>query len=103
VNPRVRRHIQDTGRQTELRTSFQSFVPKDTHKLSVFAGHQDVHLGALGADDLAAQGVFAQVDLAAVGLVDGDRGHLPQDLDTRRTQGGQCSPAGLHEYTAGRP
>ncbi|TNN57356.1 Palmitoyl-protein thioesterase 1 [Liparis tanakae] len=73
--------------QPELRTSFQSLVLKDTHKVSVFAGHQDVHLGALGADDLAAQGVFAQVDVAAVGLVDGDRGHLPQDLDTQRTQG----------------
>lgn len=52
----------------------------DTHKLSVLFGYQDVHLGALGADDLAAEGAFAQVHLAAVRLVDGDGGHLPHDL-----------------------
>ena len=52
-----------------------------TYKLSVCFGHEDVHLGALGADDLAGQRVLAQVDVATIGLVDGDGGDLPQHLE----------------------
>lgn len=52
----------------------------DTYKLSVFVGHGDVHLGALGADDLALQRVLAQEHLAAVCLVDGDGGDRPRHL-----------------------
>lgn len=58
---------------------------KDTHKVIVFR-YQDVHLWALGADDLAVQRVLAQVDMATVRLVDGDSGDLTQDLDTNRQQ-----------------
>ena len=57
---------------------------QDTHIFSVFVGHQDVHLGALGADDLTFQRVFAQVDMATVGLVDGDSRDLTHDLDMKR-------------------
>lgn len=53
---------------------------KNAHKFSVFAGDQDVHLGALGADDLAFQRIAAQVHVATVRLVDGDCGDLPHDL-----------------------
>jgi len=53
-----------------------------TYELPVGLGHQDVHLGALGADDLAGQRVLAQVDVATVRLVDGDGGDLPQHLET---------------------
>lgn len=41
---------------------------------------QDVHLGALGADDVAVHGVSAQVHLATVGLVDGDGWDSSQSL-----------------------
>lgn len=53
---------------------------KNAHKFSVFAGYQDVHLGALGADDLAVQRIAAQVHVATIRLVDGDGGDLPHDL-----------------------
>lgn len=62
------------------RKRFSFMRQPDTHKLSVVFGYQDVHLRAFGADDLAADGVFAQVHLAAVRLVDGDGGHLPHHL-----------------------
>ena len=52
-----------------------------THKLSIFSGYQNVHLRAFGADDLACQWVSTQVDVATVCLVDGDSGHLAQNLD----------------------
>lgn len=42
---------------------------------------QDVHLGALGADDVAVQRVLAQVHLATVGLVDGDCRDSSQNLE----------------------
>lgn len=59
---------------------------EDTHKLAVTVGYQDVHLRALGADDLAAQRLLAQVDMATVRLVDGDGGDLPHDLHADRRQ-----------------
>lgn len=54
---------------------------QDTYKVAIRLGHQDIHLGALGADDLTAQRVFAQVDLASIRLVDGNNGDLSCDLD----------------------
>lgn len=46
---------------------------------------QDVHLGALGADDVAVQRVFAQVHLATIGLVDGDGRDSSQRLEMTNT------------------
>lgn len=63
---------------------FKMSLWKNTHEVSVIAGYQDVHLWALGADDLTAQRVFAQVDMATVRLVDGDSGHLTHDLHTKK-------------------
>lgn len=59
---------------------FSAHSWKDTYKLSVFVGYQDVHLRALGADDLTVQRIVAQVDMATIGLVDGDGGHFTHDL-----------------------
>lgn len=75
----------------------------DTHKLSVVFGYEDVHLGAFGADDVAIDGVFAQVHLAAVRLVDGDGGHLPHDLRGGETQIqnmlSKVGPSGLSKWS----
>lgn len=45
--------------------------------------NQDVHLGALGADDVAVQRVSAQVHLATIGLVDGDGRDSSQHLEMK--------------------
>lgn len=59
---------------------------EDTYKFSIFVGYQDVHLWALGADDLALQRVFAQVNMATVRLVDGDGGDFTHDLVMKMKQ-----------------
>lgn len=51
----------------------------DTHVVVSFWYH-DVHLRALGTDDVTGQRIFTQVDLAAFCLVDGDGRHLTQHL-----------------------
>lgn len=56
---------------------------RDTHKLSIFVGYQHVHLWAFGADDLTLQRVLAQINVAAICLVDGDSWDLPHNLETK--------------------
>lgn len=55
-----------------------------THVFIFAVWDQDVHLWALGTDDVAAHRVLAQVHLAAVGLVDGDGRDSSQNLEMKR-------------------
>lgn len=52
----------------------------DTHIFVISLWYQDVHLRALGTDDVTVEGVFTQVDLAALCLVDGNGGNFSQHL-----------------------
>lgn len=72
----------------------------DTHIFSVVVGHQDVHLGALGADDLTVQRVFAQVDMATVGLVDGDSRDFTHDLDMKRQDNDILHKSSIHHTSS---
>lgn len=51
-----------------------------THKVPALGGDQDVHLRGLGTDDLAVEGALAQVHVAPICLVDGNRWHFTHDL-----------------------
>lgn len=44
--------------------------------------YQDVHLRALRTDNGTVQGILAQVDLAALCLIDGNGGNSSQHLET---------------------
>lgn len=57
-----------------------TFLFQKTHIVVVSLWYQDVHLRALGTDDVAVQGVLAQVYLAAFCLVDGNGGNCTQHL-----------------------
>lgn len=46
--------------------------------------YENVHLRALGTDDLTVHGLFAQVHVAAFGLVNRDGGHFPHHLTNTR-------------------
>lgn len=46
----------------------------------VILWYQDVHLRALGTDDVTVKGVLAQVDLATLSCVDGNGGNSSQHL-----------------------
>lgn len=55
-------------------------LSQNTHKIIIPLRYQDVHLRARGTDDVTVEGVLAQVDLAALCLVDGDGGNFSQYL-----------------------
>lgn len=57
----------------------------NTYKFIIFLWNQDVHLRALGADDVTVEGFLAQVDLAALCLVDGNGGNFSQNLQGKIT------------------
>lgn len=58
----------------------------DTHIFAIFLWYHDVHLRALGTDDVTVEGVLAQVDLAALCLVDGNGGNGSQHLQRDASQ-----------------
>lgn len=66
----------------ESRQHSQPLCPlsRNTYKIIISLRYQDVHLRACGTDDVAVEGVLAQVDLAALCLVDGDGGNFSQYL-----------------------
>lgn len=51
-----------------------------THVIALSFRYHDVHLRALGTDNVTADRVLTQVDLAALGLVDGNGGNCSQNL-----------------------
>lgn len=55
-------------------------IVNNTYIVAVALGHEHVHLGRLGADDLNVQRLGGQVDLAPVCLVDRHRRNLAQYL-----------------------
>ena len=57
-----------------------------TYKLSALVRHQDVHLRRFGCNDFRLYGVFAQVNLAAVSLVDWDGGHFTIHLQNNHQE-----------------
>lgn len=61
-------------------TFFLSALISDTHVVIVSCWYHDVHLGAFGTDDVTAEGVLTQIDLAALGFVDGHGGNCTQHL-----------------------
>lgn len=67
----------------------KDWAHSNTHKFIIFLRYKDVHLGALGADDVTVEGLLAQVDLAALGLVDGNGGNFSQNLQENIQQKGQ--------------
>lgn len=85
-------HMKDSGKQwmnkhSESQSSRHSLSLSlflNTHILVISLWYQDVHLGALGADDVTAHRVFTQVDLAALCLVDWNGGNSSQHLKKNR-------------------
>lgn len=68
-----------------LRTTEGIYKIKITYIVAIALWHQHIHLRGLGADDLDVERLRREVDLAAVGLVDGYGGHLAQNLQQRNT------------------
>lgn len=66
--------------------------------------YHDVHLRALGTDNVTVQRLLTQVDLAALGLVDGHGGnssqHLEQKDDRSKTDPMLCFHRGKSAITA---
>lgn len=57
----------------------EDWIFSSTYKF-IILWYQDVHLRAVSADDVTVEGFLAQVDLAALCLVDGNGGNFSQNL-----------------------
>lgn len=55
-------------------------IMSSTYKFIIFLWYQDVHLRAVSTNDVTVEGFPAQVDLAALGLVDRNCGNFSQNL-----------------------
>lgn len=71
VKQQLQTHVSDSGKCSLI---------LDTHIIVISLWYQDVHLRALGTDDITVEGVLTQVDLAALCLVDGNGGNCSQHL-----------------------
>lgn len=58
-------------------------IISSTHKF-IILWYEDVHLRALGTDDVTVEGLLAQVDLTALCLVDGNGGNVSQNLQENK-------------------
>lgn len=74
--------MKDSGKRSAERGqhSLNLSLNLNTH-IFVILWYQDVHLRALGTDDVTVQGILIQVDLAALCLVDGNGGNSSQHLE----------------------
>lgn len=76
----------------------KDWAHSNTHKFIIILWYEDVHLGALGADDVTVEGLLAQVDLAALGLVDGNGGDFSQNLQENIQQKRSGTRRSLHTF-----
>lgn len=76
----------------------KDWAHSNTHKFIIFLWYEDVHLGALGTDDVTVEGLLAQVDLAALGLVDGNGGNFSQNLQENSQQKRLDTHRSLHMF-----
>lgn len=55
-------------------------IKEYTHIIIIFLRNQNVHFWTLGTDNLAVERLLAQVDVASLSLIDGNRGHFSHHL-----------------------